>query len=64
MLAARGGHSETVKALIEAGADITLRKKVSLWNKITLCCSISCISTRRLPLCWPLKVDILRLSRS
>ena len=29
MLAARGGHNETVKALIEAGADnITLRNKV------------------------------------
>ena len=28
MLAARGGHTETVKALIEAGADITLRNKV------------------------------------
>ena len=33
MLAARRGHSETVKALIEAGADITLRNKVSPWNK-------------------------------
>ena len=28
MLAARGGHTETVKALIEAGADISLRYKV------------------------------------
>ena len=64
MLAARGGHSEIVAALVEAGADITLRNKVSLWNKITLCYSISCIRMRRLPLCWPLKVDILRLSRS
>ena len=29
MLAAQGGHTETVKALIEAGADMGLRMKVS-----------------------------------
>ena len=29
MLAAQGGHTETVKALIEAGADMDLRMKVS-----------------------------------
>ena len=30
MLAAEGGHTETVKALIEAGADMNLRNRVSL----------------------------------
>ena len=29
MLAARRGHTETVKALIEAGADVSLQNKVS-----------------------------------
>ena len=29
MLAAQGGHTETVKALIEAGADMDLRMMVS-----------------------------------
>ena len=33
MLAARCGCSETVKALIEAGADITIRNEVSSWNQ-------------------------------
>ena len=30
MLAAQGGHTETVKALIEAGADVNLVNRVSL----------------------------------
>ena len=30
MLAAQGGHTETVKALIEAGADVNLVYRVSL----------------------------------
>ena len=30
MLAAQGGHTETVKALIEGGADVTLINRVSL----------------------------------
>ena len=30
MLAAKGGHTKTVKALIEAGADVTLRNKVQV----------------------------------
>ena len=30
MLAAKGGHTETIKALIEAGADVTLRNKVQV----------------------------------
>ena len=29
MLAAQGGHTETVEVLIEAGADMCLRMKVS-----------------------------------
>ena len=29
MLAARGDHTETVKALVDAGADIILRNKVA-----------------------------------
>ena len=29
MLASKDGYTETVKVLIEAGADITLRNKVS-----------------------------------
>ena len=29
MLAARGGHTETVKALIEAGADVNISNKVA-----------------------------------
>ena len=29
MLAAKGGHTETVKVLIEAGADVKLRNKVN-----------------------------------
>ena len=29
MLAAKGGHTETVKALIKANADISLRNKAS-----------------------------------
>ena len=33
MLAARGGWCETVKALIEAGADITLRNEVGSCNQ-------------------------------
>ena len=33
MLAACSGHSDTVKALIEAGADVTLRNNVSSWNQ-------------------------------
>ena len=33
MLAGRRGYSDTVKALIEAGADITLRNEVSSWNQ-------------------------------
>ena len=28
MMAAEGGHMEVVKALIEAGADVNLRKRV------------------------------------
>ena len=28
MMAAQGGHVEVVKALIEAGADVNLRKRV------------------------------------
>ena len=36
MQAARGGHTETVKALIEAGADMNLRNRVSSGN---LCCT-------------------------
>ena len=30
MLAAQGGHTETVKALIEVGADVNLINRVSL----------------------------------
>ena len=33
MLAASSGYTETVKALIEAGADVTLRNEVSSWNQ-------------------------------
>ena len=29
MLAARRGHTETVKALVEAGADVSLQNKAS-----------------------------------
>ena len=32
MLASKGGRTESVKVLIDAGADITLRNKVSPWN--------------------------------
>ena len=32
MLAAQGGHTETVKALIKAGADVNLRNRVSPGN--------------------------------
>ena len=32
MLAAQGGHTETIKALIEAGADVNLIKLVSSYD--------------------------------
>ena len=32
MLAASGGCTKTVKVLIEAGADVTSRNKVSSWT--------------------------------
>ena len=32
MLAAQGGHTETVKALIEAGADVNLINFVSFYD--------------------------------
>ena len=33
MLAARGGYTEIVKIVVEAGADITLRNKVCSWSQ-------------------------------
>ena len=36
MLAAQGGHTETVKILIEAGADVTSKKNVRKYT-ITHC---------------------------
>ena len=38
---ARSGHTETVKALIEAGADVNLRNRVSPGNL----CSVLCMYT-------------------
>ena len=32
MLAAQGGHTESVKTLIEAGASMTSRNTVSIWG--------------------------------
>ena len=32
MLAAQGGHTETVKALIEAGADVNLKGDIILYR--------------------------------
>ena len=37
MLAAHGGYTETVKALIEAGADVDLRDRVSPGNLYCVC---------------------------
>ena len=37
MLATRGGHTETVKALVETGADVNLRNRVSPGNLCSTC---------------------------
>ena len=37
MLAARRGHTETVKALVEADADVNLRNRVSPGNLCSTC---------------------------
>ena len=39
MLAAHGGHTETVKTLIEAGADVNLRNRVSSRNLCSVLCT-------------------------
>ena len=39
MQAARGGHTEIVKALIEAGADVNLRNRVSSGNLCSVLCT-------------------------
>ena len=39
MQAARGGHTETVKALIEAVADVNLRNRVSSGNLCSVLCT-------------------------
>ena len=63
MLAAQGGHTEIVEALIEAGAVVNKRNWVSFSSKTATHSSrydsgsICTNSTRRLPLCWLLKVD-------
>ena len=39
MLAAQHGHTEAVKALIEAGADVNLRNRVSPRNLCSVLCT-------------------------
>ena len=37
MLATKGGHTKTVKALIEAGADVALKNYVYSYEILTRC---------------------------
>ena len=62
MLAAQGGHTETVKALIEAGADVNLINRVSLGIYAVLIVVLLLVSYSSLegqPYCWLLELGIL-----
>ena len=64
MLAAYSGHTEAVKMLIEAGADVNLQNKASYLSVCIMAVySIDSHRIKRLPLCWLLEVDIQRQSR-
>ena len=66
MLAAYSGHTETVKMLIEAGADVNISNKVDKFLVSTehfLIATLIHNREKRLPLCWLLDVDIQRQSR-